>query len=427
MKKEIIPYARIDQITNFIKNVSGEKPSIEEINARFGRSAFQNISPSLQLLELIEYDKKSKTIKFTDLGKKFRSAFVTNDVKRASDILKNSVNKAPALFFVKALLERKGSISILDIGHELALKFNKKWDNILTYKAHGAACAGILGFVGYGIYDKGVLRKSEVKVEKREVTPPYAGFNKIIKIVDMIFTCGGEADIHLLSKELETKERRLSSEIKNCIDLGFLQRPAPCKVAITQQGRELVNPQNKNRIDEIFGDALLSSGFGGIISSIGQEFFIDDLGKILKYRLGEKWRKSTTIKTYGEKFYNWLNSAKLLEEVGKGKYKIASKIIREKIKKPEKIQFLSSIDYYELGKSIGIILSPKNEFEKVKEAAEKLIELCKQENSLLTITNLLDEHYKLFLDLKDSRIFHADIKLIEKALGVEEWNTKSTQ
>lgn len=426
MKKEIIPYARIDQITNFIKNVSGAKPSIEEINERFGRSAFQNILPSLQLLELVEYDKKGKTIEFTDLGKKFRSALVANDAKRASNILKKTVDNAPALSFVKSLLERKRSISILDIGRELALKFNKKWDNILTYKAHGAACASILGFVGYGIYDKGVLRKSEIKVERTEVTPPYAGFHKIIKIVDIVFTCG-EISIHSLSEKLKTTYGRLSPEIKNCIDLGFLQRPAPGKVAITQQGRELVNPQNKNRIDEIFRNALLSSGFGEIIGSIHQEFSVDDLGGILKYQLGGKWLKRTTIKTYGKKFYNWLSSAKLLEEVEKGKYKIASKIMKEKVKKPEKVQFLSSMDYYELGKSIGIILSPKNEFEKVKKAAEKLIGLCKQENSLLTIANLLDEHYKLFLDLKDSQIFHADIKLIEKALGVEEWNTKSTQ
>ncbi len=426
MKKDMIPYARIGQITNFIKNVSGEKPSVEEINERFGKSTFQNILPSLQLLELIEYDKKSKTTKFTDLGKKFRSALITNDVKRASDILRNSVDKAPVLSFVKALLERKGSISVLDIGRELAFKFNKKWDNVLTYKTHGAACASTLGFVGYGIYDRGVLRKSEIKVEKTEVTPPYAGFKKIVKIVDVVSTYG-EVDIHLLSEKLETKEGRLSPEIKNCIDLGFLQRPALGKVAITHQGRELVDPLNRNRISEIFRDALLSSEFSDIIGSLSQAFTLDDLGKILKHQLSGRWLKSITIKTFGKKFYDWLNSAELLEEAGTGKYKVIEKIARERIKKPEKVQFLTSIDYYELGKSVGIILSPKNEFEKVKKAAEKLTKLCKHEESLLTIANLLDEHYKLFLDIKDSRIFHADIKLIEKALGVEEWNSKSIQ
>jgi hypothetical protein len=424
MKKETIPYARMDQIINFVKKVSGEKISIEEIGGRFGRSAFWNVLPSLQLLELAEYDRKSKTVKFTDLGRKFRSALITDDLKSASDVIRNSVDKAPALSFVKALLERKGSISILDIGRELAFKFNKKWDNILTYKAHGAACASILGFVGYGIYDPGILRKSEIKIEKTEITPPYTGFKKIVRIVDTVSTFG-EVDIHLLSKKLGTKKGRLSQEIRNCIDLGFLQRPAPGKVAITQQGRELVDPLNKNRISEIFRDALLSSKFGEIIGSLTQAFTVDDLGRILKHQIGGKWLESATVKTYGKKFYNWLNSAELLKEAGKEKYRVASEIVRERIKKPEKVRFLSSIDFYELGKSVGIILSPKNEFEKVKKAAKRLIELCRQEKSLSTMANILDEHYKLFLDLKDSRIFHADIRLIERALGVEEWNTES--
>jgi biotin-(acetyl-CoA carboxylase) ligase len=137
--------------------------------------------------------------------------------------------------------------------------------------------------------------------------------------------------------------------------------------------------------------------------------------------------RKKTIVSYGKKFYNWLNSSKLLEEVGKGKYKIVSGVIREGTKLPEKTQFLSSIDLYELGKAIGIILSPQNEFDKVKASAEKLIELCKRERNLSTLLNLLEEHYKLFLELKDSRIFHADIKLIERFLGVEEWSTKSIQ
>lgn len=426
MKKEIIPYARMDQIINFVKNISGEKISIEEIEGRFGRSVFWNVLPSLQLLGLVEYDKKSKTTKLTDLGRKFRSALITNDRKSASDALRNSVDKAPALSFVKALLDRKGSISILDIGRELAFKFNKKWDNVLTYKAHGAACASILGFVGYGIYDRGILRKSEIKIEKAEITPPYAGFKKIVKIVDTVSTFG-EVDIHSLAKKLKTKESRLNAEIKNCIDLGFLQRPASSKVAITQEGRELIDPLNENRLSEIFRDALLSSKFGEIISSLTQEFTVDDLGKILKHQIGGKWFSSTTIKAYGKKFYSWLNSAGLLEKTKKKKYRVLSEIVRERIKKPEEVRFLSSIDFYELGKCVGIILSPKNEFEKVKKVAEKLIELCKQEKSLLMAANFLEEHYKLFLDIKDSRIFHADIKLIERALGVKEWNTKSTQ
>jgi hypothetical protein len=160
---------------------------------------------------------------------------------------------------------------------------------------------------------------------------------------------------------------------------------------------------------------------------IDKEFTIEELGYILKHQIGGKWFEKKTIFSYGKKFYNWLNSSKLLEGVGNGKYKIISDIVREEAKLSEKTQFLSSIDLYELGKVIGVILSPPNEFEKVKASAEKLIELCKRERNLSTVVDLLEEHYKLFLELKDSRIFHADIKIIERLLGVEEWSTKSIQ
>jgi hypothetical protein len=427
MEKNVIPYIRIGQIIEFVKTIPSEELTTYEITKRFSRSTFQNILPSLQLLKIADYDKKNKTIKLTDLGKNFRSSLITNDEKRAAEIIKNSVDESEALSFVRGLLERKGSISILEIGRELAFKFNKKWDNVLTYKTCGAACASILGFVGFGVYDRGVLRKDEIRVAKGEITPPYVGFKKIVKIVDIVSTYG-EVDIHTLSQKLETKEGRLSTEIKNCIDLGFLQRPAPAKVAITQLGRELIDPLNKNKINEIFRNALLQSEFNKVINTIiDKEFTVEELGNILKHQIGGKWLEKKTIVSYGKKFYNWLNSSKLLEEVGKGKYKIVSGIIREGTKLPEKTQFLSSIDLYELGKAIGIILSPQNEFDKVKASAEKLIELCKRERSLSTVLNLLEEHYKLFLELKDSRIFHADIKLIERFLGVEEWSTKSIQ
>jgi hypothetical protein len=49
-----------------------------------------------------------------------------------------------------------------------------------------------------------------------------------------------------------------------------------------------------------------------------------------------------------------------------------------------------------------------------------LLEFCKQDKNLSSIADVVEEHYKLFLDLKDSRIFKADIRLIERALGLEE-------
>jgi hypothetical protein len=56
----VIPYVRIDQIIEFVKAIPSEEPTIDEITKRFSRSTFQNILPSLQLLKIADYDKKTK-------------------------------------------------------------------------------------------------------------------------------------------------------------------------------------------------------------------------------------------------------------------------------------------------------------------------------------------------------------------------------
>jgi len=416
-KNVIIPYVRIDQIIKVVKNMPSEKVGMKELSDRFGRSNVQNILPTLQLLGLCGYDKKSDTIELTDLGKKFRSLLITNDEKRAAETIKPYVDQSQALSLVKMLLERKGSLSILDIGRELAFKFSKKWDNILTYKTYGAACASILGFVGYGTYTRGVLRRTEAKVVEAEISPPYAGFKKLVKIVEAVST-HDEIDLHTLSQELGTKIGRLSVEIKNCIDLGFLERSAPGRVAITLTGRNFVNPLNKGKISEMFKEALLRSSFNKIVFALSESSFnVEELGKILRHQIGAKWHKDKTVLVFGKKFLDWLNSARLLEKTESGKYKLVSDIV-SKIERPS-AKILSIADFYRVGKVIGTILS-SSEFNETKVATEKLLEFCKQDKDLATATELLEEHYKLFLELKDSRIFRADIKLIEKILGLEE-------
>ena len=89
-----------------------------------------------------------------------------------------------------------------------------------------------------------------------------------------------------------------------------------------------------------------------------------------------------------------------------------------KVEKPQPL-VLSVTDYYELGKAVGTILY-SNDFGETKKAVEKLLGFCKQSKNLKTITELLEEHHKLFLELKDNRIFRADIKLLEGVLGLRE-------
>jgi len=422
----IIPYVRIDQITEFVKALPNETPSIKDITTmtKFSRSSFANIIPTIQLLKIAEYDKGERIIRLTDIGRRFRTALITNDSKTAAESIRKSVDESEVLSFVKGLLERKGSLTVLEIGRELAFKFGKKWKNVLTYKTHGAAGATILAFVGYGIYDRGVLRKEEIQVIKKEITPPYSSFKKMLRIIEAVSTYT-EVDVHILAERLQTKERRLSAEVKNCMDLGFLQRPAPGKIAITGKGRELVDPLNKDRRSIMWANALMDSEFFPIIASLRDiEFSVEDLGNILKHKLGGKWLERETIISFGKKFSSWLRSAKLIEQTEKGKYRIVAGAVKEK-RKAEPIHVMSTVDYYELGKSVGILLSPYSDFERSKLAAEKLIHICGGEKDLSTVTNLLRDHLKLFSELKDNRIFHADIKLIEKSLGVEEWITES--
>jgi hypothetical protein len=419
---EVIPYARITQIKDFMRDISSEEIGVKELEERFGSSKIQNILPTLQLLNLCVYDRKNMMLKLTDIGKRFRSLLIINDEKRAAELIKPSIEKSEALSFVKMLLERKGYLSILEIGRELAFKFNKKWGNVLTYKAYGAACASILGFVGYGTYSKGILRKSEVKIADVKLTPPYAGFKKIFEIVKVV-SMYGEMDLSTLSEKLMTKEGRLCMEVNNCIELGFLEKPISGRVAIRELGKELINPLNRNRVSEIFRNSLLYSNFRGIISRLSNTTFnAKELGEILRHQLGAKWLEEKTIETFGKKFLNWLNFAKLLEKTNEGKYKLSDEIIKDiftkKVEKSPEV-VLSVTDYYKLGKAMGTILF-SNDFEKVKQAVTFLLEICKQDRNLSSILEIIEEHYKLFLDLKDSRIFGADVKLIEKLLGLEE-------
>lgn len=416
-KNVTIPYVRISQIIEFIEKFPAEEAPLEKLHDKFGKSNVQNILPTVQLLQLCEYDRKNSILRLTTSGKKFKSLIITGDKKRASEIIKPCIEKSEALSFVKSLLERKGRLSALEIGRELAFRFNKRWNNPLTYKAHGAACASILGFAGFGVYTRGILMKDELKISKAEITAPYAGFEKIVKIVEMV-SVYGDADVHTLAERLKTKEGRLSVEIKNCIDLGFLERSAPGRVRISPLGKDLIDPLKKHRRNEIFREALLSSNFGKIVSLLtGKTFDVKELGEILKHQLRSKWLTEKTVITFGKKFFNWLNSAMLLEKVEKGKYKVKSEIIK-KTEKPQ-VQILSKEDYYTLGKNVGAVLFSR-EFDKVKLAVEKLLKFCEQDKNLSTVSELLQEHYRLFLDLKDSRIFHADIKLLERVLELEE-------
>jgi len=418
MNDAVIPYVRIDQIKKFIVEMPKETCTIEELSNKFGRSNVANALPTLQLLRLIKYDKKNGQISLTDRGLNFRVAMITEDYEKAREILKKVVDELEIFTFIRGLLDRRGALTAQEIGKELSFRYNKIWRNPRTYATYGAACASILGFVGYGIYERGTLRKGQAKITKETKLPsPYPSFKKIIKIAEEI---GNDVvDLHVLSDRLNTSINRLGAELSVCVELGIVQRLAPGKFTLTKKGKDIIDPLNNNRKTEIWRMILLESRYSKIINLLkNKNFDLQELGNILKHHLGGHWKEEKTIYTYTKKFLNWLNEAELVKKVN-GKYKI----IAENATLPIKDRGKSSLpgmgleEYYIMGKYIGIISSSKNHNE-ISKAVEGLIEICKRENNLEDIIEIIEEHLNLFNDVKleDGRIFIPDIKLLERRL-----------
>lgn len=414
-----LPYIRIDQVKKFILEMPKETCNMEDLVAKFGRSNVANALPTLTLLKLIEYNKKEKKVSLSERGRKFRVALTTEDYKTAKEVIKSIIDELELFIFVKGLLERKGSLTIEEIGKEIAFKYNKIWRNPVTYRAYGSACASILGFVGYGVYERGVLRKGEISVEKEKKLPsPYLSLNKIIKILKEIGN--EEGDLHTLSKKLNTHENRLGAELSVCVELGVIERLAPGKFILTKKGEKLIDPLNAHRRGEIWKEILLESRYKRIIALLNnKELDFQELGQILQHHFGGKWREEKTINTFAKKFLNWLREAGILEEE-EGKYKLVEEIELHKKHIKEKISHgVAFIDYYFIGKNVGII-STSNNFDEIDKAVSNLISICKQDVALIDVTELLEQHLKLFREVKlsDGRIFIPDIKLLEKRLGV---------
>ncbi len=421
MKEKIIPYIRIDQIKKFIIDMPKEKCKISELTNKFGRSNVANALPTLTLLKLIKYDKKEKNVILSERGNKFRIALTIEDYKIARKLLKDVIDELELFMFIKGLLERKGILSNEEIGKELAFKYNKIWKNPITYRAYGSACASILGFTGYGIYDRGILRKGNGPLKKeRHLPPPYLSYNKIIKILNEIQN--EEVDLNNLSKRLETSKNRLGSELSVCIELGVIEKIATGKFIITKKGNRLIDPLNENKQKEIWKEVLLNSRYRKIITLLNnREFSFQEFSQILKHHFGNRWKEQKTIITYAKKFLNWLNKAEIIRKED-NKYKLTQdvKSLINKEAKQKSFQGIGLIDYYSIGKNVGII-STSNKFEEIKDSVSALINICKNDENLREIIELMNEHFDFFKNMKFSNgnIFFPYLKLLEKKLGVE--------
>ena len=420
MNTVLLPYIGIERIKKFIKEIPKDSCSLNDLINKFGKSNVSNALPALILLKLVEYDKRKKTVSLSDVGRKFRTALIAEDDKKAREIIKNVIDNLELFIFIKGLLERKGLMRSEEIGKEIAFKYNKTWRDIATYRAYGSACASILSFAGYGIYGRGILKKEEYAERKEKKLPsPYLSFNKIIKILREVGN--GEIDLHLLSERLKTRPNRLGAELSVCVELGLIRRLVPGKFMLTKKGKDLIDPLNTHIRGEIWKDVLIKSNYNKIIALLNNiEFDFKKLCEILQHHFGGKWKEEKTIVTFTKKFLNWLKEANLIEEK-KGKYKLTEnvKISNDSFEKKTSLLGITVTDYYFIGKNIGIILASNN-IDEIKKAISNLISLCKQDASLVDVIELLEQHLKLFNEMKlsDGRIFIPDIKLLEKKLKI---------
>jgi len=424
-----IPYVRIRQIIEFVKSMPTSEISFDEIGFSFKlrKSQIKNIIPSLKSMGLLE--KQEGKIKLTKAGQDLRLSIKTNNEKESKNIIKNLTQKVAPLSHVVELLNQEQKLTIEQIGRKLAAKYNKSWDHPLTYKTHGASCASIVAFAGYGIYNSGVLRKSELVSVPLKIPFPNVTFNKMVRILENIYPYPYTSTKDL-SQKIRTSEGRLASELIVCNELKLIKREYRGLYKISEIGEKLINPSlREQEKSKIFKQCLLNSRYKLVIEELSNiKFDAIKLGEIISYIF---LRSKSTIKTqkvYGMKFLNWLKYAQIVKKVKVGTYTLNESQIKEvpilKENKEKIIHHVSADEqykllqnYYEIGKLIGMFLGGIEKKGITIEEVEKLITECHNFKQTKDVVMLLTEHRSLFETLKDPRIFLADVKLLEKIIG----------
>lgn len=259
-----IPYVRISQLIRFMKSISGKEASISNLstNSGMGKSQIFNIIPTVKGLGLAKYHKN--IVEMTEPGLKFRNAIISKDEDLAKGIIKSGLANIKALDFVVKLLDRKESITIEEIGSELAQHFGQTWNNPLTFRTYGAACASIVAFAGYGKYGAGLLRKSDILPKPVTLPAPEVTVPKIRKLLNIIYKAG-EIDLNKLAQRVNGQTKRLGAELPVLVELDVVGRSAHGSYKITDKGMRIIDPSIGDGWQEAFRDCLLSSGYISII------------------------------------------------------------------------------------------------------------------------------------------------------------------
>ncbi len=325
-KREYFPYLRIGKMNELLKEIPLQLVSeVNEFSAQGLAEAIgvsittvSNLIATLKSLGFIEGERK---FRFTAVGDRY-TLLIRTEVEEAKRILQHQVENIEYFQIVKQRLAEKGKLTIFEIGNLLVSQYNKKWRNPLTLKAYGAGIASILDFVGSGYYRRGGISEEQMEGEEEAMPVPYLSADKIFKILNALAPSG--ADIHTLSRDLGTQERRLSQELACCQAFGFVVHPQRGFYELTESGKAIISPyMSEVERRTKFTRYLVNSGYKKIIDKLPEDkITVKSIGDVLESEYGKKWSELTK-KTYAKKFLNWLRFSGLVERVkGEKGYKL---------------------------------------------------------------------------------------------------------
>ncbi|MCW3138824.1 MAG: helix-turn-helix domain-containing protein [Methanophagales archaeon] len=317
-KREYFPYLRIGKMNELLKGIPLQLVSeVNEFSAQGLAEAIgvsittvSNLIATLKSLGFIEGERK---FRFTAVGDRYTILIRTQE-EEAKRILQQQVKDIEYFQVVKQRLGEKEKLTNFEIGNLLVTEYNKKWRNPLTLKAYGAGIASILDFVGSGYYRRGGISVGKMEGEEEAMPVPYLSADKIFKILHALTPSG--ADIHTLSRDLGTQERRLSQELACCQALGFVAHPRRGFYELTEEGKAMVSPyMSDSERRTKFTGYLVSSRYKRVMDKLPEDkITVKLIGDVLESEYGKKWSELTK-KTYAKKFLNWLRFSGLVERV----------------------------------------------------------------------------------------------------------------
>ena len=443
--KIMIPEVTSVQLFKLINHIyPAEKVTIEKLNGIFGRSKVANASVTGESIGLLVREKSS--ISLTEQGQNLGRALASKNLEDKRNILKELVLKNRVLEFVYSLITEKKIMKNREIGQKISMQFNKNWKHELSYARYGTNCGDILAAAGLGDYVNGIY--SLAKIESSgggggdETSAPYLGFEKILKILKALVA--KEKNVDELENDIGTKKERLSSELKNCIDLNIVKKSGEM-FSITALGRDLINPINKKEIQKnLFAEIMRKSPYAKIIEIVVQNPGVDrrKIGDVVDHEL-KKGGGDSTRYDMGKKFADWLNAAGISsierskkvrgkqkelkgKEGKKNEIKISkpkedltehSKKVFQEVKSEKTLPPNNQNTIFQIGRLIERIEIKNSVKQDIANDMAELIALCEKEVSLKSFVNMLSSHFQLYREINDFRIIEADLRFLKEKFG----------